>query len=136
MGSVTMILLDTCAIIWDALEPSRFSDRILSIIAEADKKNALMVADISMWEIAMLIKKRRLEIDSTAAHLLNLFLQSRSITVQSITPEIAELSVSFGTEMHNDPADRIIAATAIIHSAQLVTADENLRATELLDTIW
>ena len=131
-----MILMDTCAIIWDALEPSKLSDNAISAIEKADKHNALIISDISIWEISMLIKKKRLEIDSTAANFLNLFLQSRNISVQSISPEIAELSVNFGSEINNDPADRIIAATSIIHNAQLVTADQNLCTSELLDTIW
>jgi len=131
-----MILMDTCAIIWDALEPSKLSDNAISAIEKADRHNALIISDISIWEISMLIKKKRLEIDSTAANFLNLFLQSRNISVQSISPEIAELSVNFGSEINNDPADRIIAATSIIHNAQLVTADQNLCTSELLDTIW
>ena len=131
-----MILMDTCAIIWDALEPSKLSDNAISVIEKADKHNALIISDISIWEISMLIKKRRLEVESTATNFLNLFLQSRSISVQSISPEIAELSVSFSSEINKDPADRIIAATSIIHNAQLVTADQNLRKSELLDTIW
>jgi len=131
-----MILMDTCAIIWDALEPSKLSDNAISAIEKADKHNALIISDISIWEISMLIKKRRLEVDSTAANFLNLFLQSRNISVQSISPEIAELSVNFDSEINSDPADRIIAATSIIHNAQLVTADQNLRTSELLDTIW
>lgn len=84
----------------------------------------------------MLIKKQRLEIDTTAANFLNLFLQSRNVSVQSISPEIAELAVNFGPEINNDPADRIIAATSIILNAQLVTADNNLCETEMLDTVW
>ena len=131
-----MILMDTCAIIWDALEPSKLSDNAISAIEKADKHNALIISDISIWEITMLIKKRRLEVDSTAANFLNLFLQSRNISVQSISPEIAELSVNFDSEINNDPADRIIAATSIIHNAQLVTVNQNLRTSELLDTIW
>ena len=131
-----MILMDTCVIIWDALEPSKLSDNAISAIEKADKHNALIISDISIWEITMLIKKRRLEVDSTAANFLNLFLQSRNISVQSISPEIAELSVNFDSEINNDPADRIIAATSIIHNAQLVTVNQNLRTSELLDTIW
>ncbi len=131
-----MILMDSCAIIWDALEPAKLSAKAMSAIEKADEKNALIISDISLWEIAMLIKKRRLEVESTAANFLNLFLQTRNISIQSISPEIAELSVNFGTEINNDPADRIIAASSIVHNAQLVTADENLRASKLLDTVW
>ncbi|MDE1465555.1 type II toxin-antitoxin system VapC family toxin [Spartinivicinus poritis] len=131
-----MILMDTCAIIWDALEPKKLTPKAIEAIDKADQYNALIISDISIWEISMLIKKRRIEIDTTAANFINLFLQSRNISVQSISPEIAELSVTFSSEINSDPADRIIAATSIIHNARLVTADQNLRSSEMLDTIW
>ncbi len=131
-----MILMDTCAIIWDALNPSELSKNATTAIDKADKHNALIISDISIWEISMLIKKQRIEVKTTAANFVNLFLQSRNVSVQSISPEIAELSVNFNSEINNDPADRIIAATSIIRNAQLVTADQNLRESEMLDTIW
>jgi len=131
-----MIVMDTCAILWDALEPKQLSAKAIKAIDNADNHNALLIADISIWEIAMLIKKGRVEIDTTAANFINLFLQSRNISVISISPEIAELSVNFEADINNDPADRIIAATSVIHNARLVTADKNLRATEMIDTLW
>jgi len=131
-----MILMDTCAIIWDALEQQRITPVALKAINNADAHNALIVSDISIWEISMLIKRGRIEVATTPANFINLFLQSRNISVISISPEIAELSVSFGSEMNNDPADRIIAATAVIQNAQLVTADTNLLNSELVDTLW
>ena len=131
-----MILMDTCTIIWDALEASKLSDKAFSAIEKADEHNALIISDISIWEISMLIKKKRLKVDSTATAFLNLFLQSRNVSVQSISPEIAELSVNFDHNINNDPVDRIIAATSIICNAQLVTADQNLLTSKLLDTIW
>ncbi|MCP5274818.1 MAG: hypothetical protein H6936_08215 [Burkholderiales bacterium] len=54
----------------------------------------------------------------------------------AITPEIAEQSADFDCEINNDPADRIIAATSIVHNAQLVTPDSNLRNSSLIRTIW
>jgi len=131
-----MIVMDTCAILWDALEPKQLTKKAIKAIDNADKHNALLIADISIWEIAMLNKKGRVKIDTTAANFISLFLQSRNISVISISPEIAELSVSFDTDINSDPADRIIAATSIIHNARLVTADKNLRATEMVDTLW
>lgn len=131
-----MILLDTCTIIWDALDQTKLTDKAKAAITKADEHNALIISDISIWEISMLIKRARIEIDTTAANFLNLFLESRNISVVSISPEIAELSTSFGSEINSDPADRIIAATSIIHNAQLVTADLNLRQSALIDTIW
>tara|TARA_R110001592_G_scaffold66617_2_gene204558 strand:+ start:344 stop:739 length:396 start_codon:yes stop_codon:yes gene_type:complete len=131
-----MILMDTCAIIWDALDPKSITKPAMDAINNADENNALIISDISIWEISMLIKKNRIEVGTTAANFINLFLQSRNISVKLISPEIAELSVNFSSEINNDPADRIIAATSIIHNARLVTADQNLISSEMLDTIW
>jgi PIN domain nuclease of toxin-antitoxin system len=128
--------MDTCAIIWDALDPSKLSNKATSSIEKADKNNALIISDISIWEISMLIKKKRLEVNSTATTFINLFLQSRNISIQSISPEIAELSVNFDNTINSDPADRIIAATSIIYNAALVTSDKNLLENKQLDTIW
>lgn len=131
-----MILLDTCAIIWDALDRSCLTSKALKAIDRADQHNALIISDISIWEIAMLIKKGRIEIDTSSANFMNLFLQARNISVVQISPEIAELSTNFGTDIGNDPADRLIAATSIIHNAQLVTADRQLLESEIVDTLW
>ena len=107
-----------------------------SAIEKADKHSALIIADISIWEISILIKKNRIKVNSTAANFLHLFLQSRNVSVQPITPKIAALSVIFRSEISSDRAYRIIAATSIIHNPPLATADLNLRAIELLDTLW
>lgn len=131
-----MMLLDTCAVIWDALDRQQLTNKALNAINKADKFNALIISDISVWEIAMLVKKERIKIDTTASNFVNLYLQTRNISVVQISPEIAELSVSFGPEINKDPADRIITATSIIQNAQLITADQNLIASEIIDTLW
>lgn len=131
-----MILLDTCAIIWDALDQRQLSPKAKKAIDRADQNNALVVSDISIWEVAMLVKKGRIEIETTAVSFFNLILQARNISVIQISPEIAELSTHLGPEISNDPADRIIAATSVIHNAQVVTADKKLLGSELIDTLW
>ena len=131
-----MILLDTCAIVWDALAPEALSSAALDAIENADTRGSILVSDISLWEVAMLIHKRRLQVPETATTLLNLFLGARTVSVKPISPEIAELSVRFGEDMNNDPADRLIAATAIVHNAKLVTADQNLIRHPMIETVW
>ena len=129
-----MILLDTCAIIWDALDAGKLSPDAKNSIEL--NHSELIICDISIWEIAMLIKRKRLVLDATASGFINLLLQSRNYFIQEITPEIAELSVNFGSEINNDPADRLIAATSILGNAPIVTADENLRGATMVETIW
>ncbi len=129
-----MIILDTCAIIWDALEPSKLSSKAKGAIKRSG--NELLICDISIWEISLLIKRKRLLIDENTSDFINLVLQSRSFQVQGITPEIAELSVNFGPEVNNDPVDRLIAATSIVMNAPVITADKNLRDAPVIDVIW
>ena len=131
-----MILLDTCAIIWDALDRAQLSDKALSAMNRADESNTLIVSEISIWEIAMLIHKERIKIATTATNFVNLYLQTRNISVIPISPEIADLSVNLELGTNKDPADRIIAATSITQNAQLVTADQNLIASKIVDTLW
>ena len=129
-----MILLDTCAIIWDALDPSKLSSDAAKAINNAD--NDLIICDISIWEISILIKRNRLSVDGTASEFVEIALKARNFRIQEITPSIAELSVNFGQEINNDPADRLISATSILLNAPLVTADKNLREASLIETVW
>ncbi len=129
-----MILLDTCAIIWNALEPDKLTPKAKKAIKRSE--NELIICDISIWEISMLISRNRLIVDDTAAGFINLLIQSQNYQVQQITPEIAELSVNFGTELNNDPADRLIAATSVLRNTPVITADQNLRNATIIETIW
>ncbi len=58
-----------------------------------------------------------------------------SLTILPVTPEIASLSQE-EFFLHKDPADRLIAATAIHHNAPLITADKKLRELNALTVIW
>jgi len=131
-----MIVLDTHAIIWDALSPERLSEKAKAAISAANDSDGIILCDISLWEIAMLVKKERIKIDVGYQDFIDLVLNSNKYVVQRITAEIAELSVNFPETINKDPADRIIAATSIIHTAPLVTADTNLINAKEVTTIW
>nr|VFK78628.1 MAG: PIN domain nuclease, a component of toxin-antitoxin system (PIN domain) [Candidatus Kentron sp. SD] len=129
-----MILLDTCVIIWNDLAPDKLTPKARKTMENSRGK--LMICDISLWEISMLIKKGRLVVNDTTSRFMNLLIESRHFHIQGITPEIAELSANLGSEINNDPADRLIAASSILMNAPLVTADRNLRGAAMLETIW
>jgi PIN domain nuclease of toxin-antitoxin system len=56
--------------------------------------------------------------------------------VAPITPEIAAFAVQLPSSFPKDPADRLIAATAMVEGAPLITADERIRGAKVLRTIW
>ena len=131
-----MIVLDTCAFIWDALDHPKLTARARKSIDIAEDSGELAVCDISLWETAMLIKKGRVVIDATAERFCELAIRARDIRVLPITPSIAELSVQLDASINFDPADRLIAASTIFHNASLITADNNLIKSPAVETLW
>ncbi len=131
-----MIVLDTCAIIWKNLTPNKIPRKTQKAISDAEKNDALVICDISFWEIAMLMNKGRLKVEFPYLEFMKLILESTQFTIQGITPEIADLSSSFVGQMSSDPADRIICATTILANATLVTSDKILKKSSLVRTLW
>ncbi len=131
-----MITVDTHIIIWDALKPSLISRKAKEAIQTAKLKSGIIMCEISLWEIVMLVRKKRIEINISYIEFINLVLSSNNYILKGITPEIAELSTLLSTEISQDPADRIICATALTMKMPLVTADKNLRKSKLINTIW
>lgn len=131
-----MIVLDTHVIIWDALAPERLSEPARTAIAEANQSDGLIICDISVWEIAMLLQKGRVQVQTDPLTFINLVLQANKVRVQPITPPIATLATQFPAQINQDPADRLIAATALAEHATLITADRNLQAAAQISTLW
>lgn len=54
-----------------------------------------------------------------------------------VTAEIATVAGQLSEEgFHGDPADRLIAATAIVNSCPLLTKDKRIRASKEVHSIW
>lgn len=131
-----MIVVDTHVIIWDALKPKLLSKKAKNAINEANERDGIIFCEISLWEIAMLIKKARISIDTSYQDFIKIVFLSNKYQFKGITPEIAELSTSLPEEVNQDPADRIIAATSLIYKIPLVTTDKNLLNADSVKTIW
>lgn len=130
-----MILLDTQVLLFDALEPKRLSRKARTALEEGMAADALACSDISLWEIALLAARRRIDAGPDIAAFIESVLQLRSVRVLPITPAIATLAQS-DLFAHGDPADRLIGATAIEHGVPLVTADAELRKLRELKALW
>ena len=130
-----MILLDTQVLLYDALEPRRLSRRARAALEDGLEADGLACSDISLWEIALLAAKRKIDVGPDIAAFIESALQLRSVRVLPINPAIATLAQS-DLFSHGDPADRLIGATAIEHGVALVTSDAELRKVRSLKTIW
>lgn len=131
-----MIVLDTCTIIWDALQPKKISRAASAAIKSANQKDGIYFCEMSLWEIAMLMQKGRLDPGTSYQKFIELVLNANQYHVIGIDSHIAELSANLPEAVNADPVDRIIAATSIVKKAPLVTADKNLRSADVIKTIW
>ena len=132
-----MIVVDTHVVIWRALEPKQLSTKARRALKQADQSGqAVLVSEISLWEIALLMKRGRLQLDSDYLTFVDLIRSANVYRFINITPKIAFLSANLPDDINRDPADRLICATALAHQAELVTADKNLRKTKSITTIW
>jgi PIN domain nuclease of toxin-antitoxin system len=131
-----MVILDTHVIIWDALKPELVTQKAREAILSANKTDGILFCDISLWEIAMLMHKKRIIVDAPYLAFIDLIRSANRYIFKGITPEIADLSVNLANELTQDPVDRIICATSIITGAPLITADKNIRKFKGVSTIW
>jgi PIN domain nuclease of toxin-antitoxin system len=129
-----VILLDTNALIWAAEDSSRLSRTAAAAIRRARQGQGLAVSAITLWELALLMARGRLQaygtIDSSIREL------TAEVSVLPITPEIAALATQFPEDYPRDPADRLVGATARAEGLVLITRDESIRKSPLIRTVW
>jgi PIN domain nuclease of toxin-antitoxin system len=128
-----LIVLDTASWIWLASDPRRLSARARDRIEAADQA---LVSAISVWEVSMLVARRRIELDRDVEDWVALALALPKLELASLDPAIAIRSTRLPGEFHADPADRIIVATAIERSAALITPDQRMRAYPHVRAEW
>lgn len=132
-----MIILDTQALVWWAGEKvSRLSPHARREIAKAEKNNALAISAMSIWEICLLVKSRRLHLNVIIEEWLDALNSLPEIQIIPIDMNIAKTSVFLPELFHKDPADRMIVATALTFGASLVTSDQKIRRYKNVQTIW
>ena len=130
-----LILLDTHVLLWLSYDYARISQKALGAIKEARaRERGIAISPMTLIEIAMLSSYRRIQAIPDLETLLS-DIEQRFV-VLPITARIAVQAFELPPEYPNDPADRVIGATALIHDLPLVTADNQIRGTHAIPTIW
>ena len=131
-----MILLDTHALVWWVADAARLSARAKRAIRSASREGHVAASAISLFEIATAIRRGRLVLAVPPEQWLADLRLLPELHFEPVSAGIAELAGSFDDAAPGDPADRIIAATAIALESRLVTADRRLRRTPRLQAVW
>jgi PIN domain nuclease of toxin-antitoxin system len=129
-----VILLDTHALLWMAGDDKRLSKRAHKAIREARQGGGIAVAAISLWEIAWLAHHQRIVVVGSVESFVRETVAR--VILRPVTPEIAALAVRLPEQFPKDPADRLIAATAMVEGIALVTADLRIRRSKAVETVW
>jgi PIN domain nuclease of toxin-antitoxin system len=128
-----VIVLDTHAWLWWVNSiPDTLPDAVVKAI---QAETTVGVAAISCLEVAMLSRKGRIALPCPLTLWFLGALETSQIGLLPLTPEIAVASTEL-PDIHSDPADRVILATAITHGATLVTKDQRMRQYPGVNILW
>ncbi len=117
------MLLDTHIWLWALLDPARLSRAVRALIASPAE--TLRLSPVSVWEATMLAERGRIALEPDPRSWLDRALAAAPVTEVPLTFEVAMASRNITLE-HRDPADRFIAASALVFGLTLVTADARL----------
>ena len=128
------IILDTCALIWWSLDPDLLSVSAKNLCDEMEQKKNGLVASISLWEIALKVKKNKLDLGIDLNVYINTLFRSDVIQIIPIDVDLWVNSVNLNWD-HRDPADRVVVALADKYQAELITKDTIIKNFYSL-TVW
>lgn len=118
------VVLDTNALIWLLERNVRIGQRAIEQVDDALRTGRVMMSAASVWEVAVLVSKNRISLDKSLDQWRIDALQL-GIEEVPLDGEVAIEAVALA-DLHADPADRFIVATALRMKATLVTSDARL----------
>jgi len=126
------ILIDTHIWLWNLAGspelPSHFKDLL------ANSRHEIWLSPISLWEVLVLAEKGRIRLNNTPDAFIEKALQLWPVKEAPLDFRIARKSQEIKLP-HQDPADRFIAASAIVYDLRLMTVDKRLIAASEVPTL-
>lgn len=115
------LILDTCALVWWTLDQKQLPTNTLETL----NNNPLLVSSISIWEVGLKIKNKKLGIGMSIEHYVNQLKELNNLHIVPIDEQIWIKNLALPWE-HKDPADRTIVATAFLNDCEVVTTDKEI----------
>ena len=130
-----MILVDTHVVVWLAFDQAQFSQKARAAIDDARRNSdGLAISDITLLELATLASKGRIRLNISLESFLR-EIEAR-FTILPISGRACVRALGLPAAYPKDPADRIIAGTALVEGLSLLTADRAILRSRALPTIW
>jgi PIN domain nuclease of toxin-antitoxin system len=130
-----VILVDTHVVVWLALDQTQLSKNARAAIDDARRNgDGLAISDITLLELAALSSKGRIRLNISLESFLR-EIEAR-FTILPISGRACVRALGLPAVYPKDPADRIIAGTALVEGLSLLTTDRAIRRSRALPTIW
>lgn len=128
-----MLLLDTHAFIWLALDWSNFP---VSLFETLEKEAGdLFISSISAVEMGLLVNSGKVSIPCSCDYFLSRNVDHYGVRQIPVDAEIALASTQL-PPIHRDPFDRIIIATAQLHDMVILTKDRVIPTYPKVKAVW
>jgi PIN domain nuclease of toxin-antitoxin system len=118
-----VILLDTHVFIWLFMGDARLGAKAKARIQKAQTGDKVAVSAITIWETSMLAARGRVDLGRDISRWIALALSAPGVDLAPIDAEIGVDAGRLPGDIHGDPADRIIVATARFLNCPLLTTD-------------
>lgn len=125
---MTRYLLDTHVWLWYAAGSPDLPRSLREALDDGAGK--CWLSPISLWEVGMLAKKGRIRPRGSTSKWIEEYLNAVPVREAGVNFEVAKTVEGLDLP-HGDPADHLIAATALVYELTLVTLDQNL-----VDAAW
>lgn len=125
-------LLDTHAWIWWIDGDARLGRRTVETLDALPDDACPYVADISLWEVATLVARGRLEFAEPFEKWLDAATNPRAVRIVPISSDIAIEITRLPDSFTRDPADRVIVATSRVMGYPLLTHDKTITQSRLV----
>jgi PIN domain nuclease of toxin-antitoxin system len=122
---IERLVLDTHVLIW-YLEGIELNEEQVQIIEQQRAKNQLFVSAISIWEVAMLINKKRAALSIPITEWLHRVQNIPGLNILDLSLNILVESCNLLNYEHRDPADRFIIASTRALNGHLMTFDRKI----------
>jgi PIN domain nuclease of toxin-antitoxin system len=127
------LLLDTHMWLWSAMDPRKLKSNVARELG--DERNELFLSPISIWELRLLMEKKKFSIGMGLEAWLEHSREFSVLREAPLTWDVAREERGLGWS-HKDPADRFLAATARVYGLTLVTADQRLANAPGIEVLW
>jgi PIN domain nuclease of toxin-antitoxin system len=133
---MSVYVTDTHSLLWFTLNKhSSLSKKALNIFESAVKgESFIYIPSIVLWEAAILEKKQRIKLHTGFSNWSSQILNLKSFAIAPLEPEIIALGT--GYNFNNDPFDEMITAFAAFMDLPLITRDNAITASGLVEIYW